>query len=360
MYTLNTNMTRKAKLNQRGIVSLLVTMIMMLVISLIVIGFAQVARRNQRETLDRQLSTQAYYAAESGINVASKYIQSHANTAVNTLSSGSCNSSLGQNSPALPVTLNQGITVSCLMINPTPSQLVANPVTQDSSVVFHVQNKAGTPFTSFVFNWTPPVNYSGATTCSASSGSNLPTFANWNCNYGILRVDYVSMSAGSISQANLDSSSMVKTTYFVPNNLTAQAAPNLSALSTNAFVSRIRCSGNTNCTAAVTGLNSSEYFIRLSMIYRDTGSVSLMASDGSQGNQVGGVQFTQGQAVIDSTGKAQDELRRIQVRVPLYAQQTTLPLFGLQSTGTICKELSVATNVYADGCTTNGVSGVLN
>ncbi|HET6924792.1 MAG TPA: pilus assembly PilX N-terminal domain-containing protein, partial [Candidatus Saccharimonadales bacterium] len=58
--------------DERGMVSIMVTLVMIIVITLIVIGFAQVVRRNQRETLDRQLSTQAYYAAETGINDAYK------------------------------------------------------------------------------------------------------------------------------------------------------------------------------------------------------------------------------------------------------------------------------------------------
>ena len=46
----------------------------MIVMSLIVLGFAQISRRNQRESLDRQLSTQAFYAAESGVNDARELI----------------------------------------------------------------------------------------------------------------------------------------------------------------------------------------------------------------------------------------------------------------------------------------------
>src|SRR5487761_1358632 len=56
--------------SQAGIASITVTMIMMIVISLIVLSFAQIARREQRQSIDRQLSVQAYYAAESGANIA--------------------------------------------------------------------------------------------------------------------------------------------------------------------------------------------------------------------------------------------------------------------------------------------------
>src|SRR3954464_6641054 len=72
---------KNAKLNsEAGMASFLIVMILMLVITLIVIGFAQVTRRNSREALDRQLSSQAFYAAESGVNVTTNAIISHVNT----------------------------------------------------------------------------------------------------------------------------------------------------------------------------------------------------------------------------------------------------------------------------------------
>ena len=56
-------------------VAILVTMNLMIVISLIVLGFAQISRRNQRQSLDRQLSTQAFYAAETAVNDAADLIK---------------------------------------------------------------------------------------------------------------------------------------------------------------------------------------------------------------------------------------------------------------------------------------------
>jgi hypothetical protein len=61
------------------------------------------------------------------------------------------------------------------------------------------------------------------------------------------------------------------------------------------------------------------------------------------------------QAVIDSTGKAQDVLRRIQVNVPLRAtSQNELSDYAIQSTDAICKRFSVMNGGYYD----NDVTGV--
>ena len=53
--------------NQEGLVSITVSLIIMIIITLVVSSFALIVRREQRRTLDRQLSQQAFYAAEVGI-----------------------------------------------------------------------------------------------------------------------------------------------------------------------------------------------------------------------------------------------------------------------------------------------------
>ena len=61
------NAVSRAGRDQRGIASLIITMVSMVIVTLIVLGFATLSRREQRQSLDRQLSTQAFYAAESGV-----------------------------------------------------------------------------------------------------------------------------------------------------------------------------------------------------------------------------------------------------------------------------------------------------
>ena len=54
--------------NQDGIVSLIVSITIMIIISLVVISFARLMRTEQEQALDRQLSSQAFYAAETAVN----------------------------------------------------------------------------------------------------------------------------------------------------------------------------------------------------------------------------------------------------------------------------------------------------
>ncbi len=53
---------------ENGFASLVVAFIFIIIMALVTVGFAQVARREQQNALNSQLSTQAYYAAESGVN----------------------------------------------------------------------------------------------------------------------------------------------------------------------------------------------------------------------------------------------------------------------------------------------------
>lgn len=62
--------------NQQGIVAIVVTIILMVILTLIVLSFAKISRREERDALDRQLSTQAFYAAESGIDYAKSKLES--------------------------------------------------------------------------------------------------------------------------------------------------------------------------------------------------------------------------------------------------------------------------------------------
>lgn len=54
--------------DENGFASLVVAFIFVLVMSMVTVGFAQLARHEQQNSLNKQLADQAYYAAETGIN----------------------------------------------------------------------------------------------------------------------------------------------------------------------------------------------------------------------------------------------------------------------------------------------------
>src|SRR5688572_29540682 len=130
----------KDQWKQRGMVSILVTMLLMIVISLIVLGFAQVSRRNQRQATDRQLSSQAFYAAETGINDARNLIKGALATSTTippkpdcTPGSGPAAAFYGSLTPALDAANN--VAYSCLMVDPAPAELVYDGITNKGTII---------------------------------------------------------------------------------------------------------------------------------------------------------------------------------------------------------------------------------
>jgi Tfp pilus assembly protein PilX len=334
-------MNGKLKNNQSGMVSIMITMIMILVISLIVLGFAQVTRRNQREALDRQLSTQAYYAAESGINAAAKFFANNPGAQIDTITNGDCNTFINGasylNGASTVLSSANNVSYTCLSVNSQPVSLQVAPLTQESNTVWHLQSSSGS-FGTLKFTWNSDPAYTGANNCSSYGTSNLPPYGSWSCPYGILRVDLVSVAA--VSNAALEANTNTHTIYMFPGGAPTSA----DLLSPNkALVAHATC--GTSCSATVTGVNGTEYYARLTMMYKDSSSASV-----ADGTAALGVKFVNGQAIVDATGQATDELRRVQVRIPLVKSVSTLPNFGLQSTDSICKVLSVAPNIYSSDC----------
>jgi len=331
---------------QEGMVSIMVTMILMIVLSLIVLGFAQISRRNQRVTLDRQLSTQAFYAAESGVNDAIHAMKSN-NTAAAKTSCAPASSGIyaGINNILDP---SSDISYSCLLVNPNPPDLQYNGV-GSQGVVIPIISASGAPISSIDINWKSDIT-NPLSGCQASYGSKslLPSTATgWLCGFGILRFDLVDAS-GNQTANNYQAKTM--TTFAVP--LTSGATNQITFGPNTNAIAKVLCTA-TSCDLTVKGLNSNTYFMRASTIYQAASVLTVSPHDAS-GNAI---QTANAQALIDSTGKAKDVLRRIQVRVP-YTNTSgpdQLPMSAISSSDSVCKRFSIMQGWV--GNSPGGVSG---
>jgi Tfp pilus assembly protein PilX len=374
--------------SEQGMASILVTMIMIIVITLIVLGFSEVTRRNQSEALDSQLSTQAYYAAESGVNAAVNYLTNPSNPTYTAPANSQCNQFIdgplggGSSNPVNVLDNSTQTQYTCLLVNTEPSSLVVAPLAQTSGTVLHVANSDGLPITTLNFQWGQQTgsNFSGDT-CNAVTSYALPSYGSWDCPYGILRVDLVSASSLSAANANaaLENNESVTTLYLIPSyqsgapyytqtasmsgtpawqpvdpsaasNTACDGNPSDPAASQNCPVRMIHVTCTTSGCALKLNISGgqSEYYARVSMMYQDASVLTITGADSVTG--LGDLKFSEGQALIDSTGQSEDELRRIQVRIPLVAS-TSPSLYSLQSTDTVCKELSDGPNVATtDNC----------
>ena len=97
------------------------------------------------------------------------------------------------------------------------------------------------------------------------------------------------------------------------------------------------------CVITVTGMSRTKYYARVSTIYRET-SLSVVAKGNS-----GDLSLIGAQVLVDATGRAQDVLRRVQVRVPLVGDSLH-PDYGIQTTDSMCKQFTTFPGYPLSGC----------
>lgn len=336
--TVKSKHMRKTSLtnNQQGLVSFVVTIIIMLILSLIVMGFARLSRREQRQALDRQLSTQAFYAAEAGINDAIDALKK--NVLSSTVEKNDCDAIPGYNNI---LNATGPISYSCVLVDPTPPEYEFDAVDQSDSEVVKVQSVTGEAIDKINFYWQDKDGKTGLACPDITTG--LPATWPAGCDTGVLRVDLLPYgTSANPSRTQLVGFQM--TAYLYPST----AAPGIlaygSAFGVNSgAMARGGCStGNTPryCQLTVSGLSADRYYIRMKSIY-GTSAVTI-TSQNSSGNVLEMVGY---QARIDATGKANDVLRRVRVSVPINAITGPFPEFAAQSQDSLCKRFTVSNTI---------------
>lgn len=328
-------------------VSIMTTMILMIVISLIVLGFAQLSRRNQRETLDRQLSSQAFYAAESGVNDVRDLIQDALSGGAVTIpeKTGCTDTGVGAFYASLnpDIDSSKNVRYTCMLVDPSPEKLRYSVDT--TSIVVPMISGDGTDFSTIRLDWQSEITTpSGPTAgCPTTTNAVFSVAGSWSCGYGVLRFDLVPVEGG-LSTDSLRTSTM--TLFGVPFASGGVTSAAFAADTTNNNRRGIACN-NDGCSLTITGLNQNAYFMRISSLYRGMDLQITGTNSAGAAMEISGAQ-----AVIDATGKAQDVLRRIQVHVPLRASsENQLSDFAIQSTDAICKRFSVMEGYFATGVT---------
>jgi hypothetical protein len=369
------------KVNESGFASIVIAMVLILVLSLMTVGFAQLMRNEQNSALNKQLSSQAYYAAETGVNDAAKAVNAGFSVAKTTCGyttaqiqalSGTNQTAAEEYLASDTIGASTNASYPCLLINPTPLQLMFSDIdTNDSKVVELSGLNPATNnlqlINSLNISWQPD---------STNSSSGQPLFVPGNGNNfypssasgysgttwpatGVLRISLTPLGSGHINRTDLITSTYVAFLY--PNATSSNASTpttlptyldNITYTNGNAATVTINdqsngpildgdCStGNTPmyCNVQITGLNQANYLLVMNSIYSPN-SVTVTA----EGPSNTPLDIGNAQTLIDSTGEAQGVLRRIQVRLsdrPNY----DIPN-GTEATEGICKQLAVAPNI---------------
>lgn len=324
--------------NDDGFASLVIALILIVVLSLVTIGFAQLARTEQQNALNKQLSNQAYYAAESGVNDAIQAIPAieSASPAVNP---NQClSSTLLPNS-----TLNSGADVSytCVLANLNPLSLVKDPLTADSgwSTVFSTVNPPGVVggsgiLASLTVDWS---SIDSKTALPAAGVTSLPPLASWNYP-GVVQFSITPVLSASLNRATLEADTY--TAYLYPSRSGSGSVLYTASGARAPIVSASNCSTGT-CTVTISNLKqptstAGEFYLIHMFDYYDSSNIAITKATDSNAKSL---EFTKSQAQIDSTGKALQAVRRIRVVVPLNST-LSLPNNAIEAQN-VCKRFSV-------------------
>ncbi len=334
-------MTIKKSLNnnQKGFVSIIVTMIMLIVLTLIVLGFAQRARREQRSALDRQLSTQAFYAAESGIN---DFMNAINNGIIDTKTNPTrtnCTDPLPAGITTNVVDSTTNVEFTCVLYNTSPPTLEfgQGKITTNHVTVVPINN---TDLTKMSFSWDH--SPSDTTFAASPTGVYFKTFTGWTSNVGVLRVQLIPRDIiGRLSYISNSYTGFLYPFGTATGTGTGTYAAGSDGFNSSGDIVTAWCNtANTphKCNAEITGLqyNTKGYYLVLRSIYKDS-EVSVTCYNG-----VGASTPCEGaQVQIDATGKANGVLRRIEKRVPVTAGDSDFLPIGFESVDNICKQIVI-------------------
>lgn len=335
-------MRTKHSVDQRGMVSIMITLIMMLVISLIVVGFAQVSNRNRREALDRQLSMQAFYAAESGVNAAVSTIRAALAAGTTVAAQDQCTDSEYYNSSSAKLVDDGSVAYTCVLVNPRVSKIVtpAN-LTEPAIVPINTVDNTGAPVqaSSLTLSWSPPDGGVPGTTGCLTTGTFPVNGIAYTCAFGVLRVDLFKLDGTSVSSAaNLAGSTA---TFYLKPTTSGSGLQDVSSFTTpKAYVVNASYDTSSGMYRATINFNApaAHYYARITTLYKPAKTVEISSSNGTY--------FADAQATVDVTGRAQDVLRRVQVRVPLQDYNSTLPVAAVQSGNDVCKRFAVSPTTF--------------
>lgn len=347
--------TKQPARDQSGIVSILIVSILAIIMSLVAIGFSHLSNRELRQALDRELQSQAFFAAEAGLNDARAY-----------LAAGGTGFSGCANWPAAPVNGNNYfvtdlsggsgvVKYSCISIDNTPQTLSYSLNAGESKVI----KLSSANLSNLYIGWENQT-YSNAGPSALGVFHNLPREQGLSADAtGLLRVGIYRVPQGDTSDTN-DNLAKGSRTYFLYPNFAA-GAPGFVSYGSGGFTTAGGPSGNNGsfvqgncqapnrpnpvpankqaipsyCNSEIGGLDDSTYYLYITARYAPLW-VRFQGTDSTNKP----ITFDSTQAVIDVTGKGTDQLQRIRARVDL-SNQYKWPGAAVQSMESICKDFSL-------------------
>ena len=354
---------KKLHHNQSGLMSFIVVIMIMVILTLIVLSFARIIRREQRQAVDRQLNTQAFYAAETAVNDTLDVLSNA--PATSPLLATDYTTDCGQFIAAagLDSDLGNGVSYSCLLVDTSPPQLRYSSVPPTQSIAMPIRPaNAANPITSVEIAWedTNPLDVNTNLAGCPTVGQLLSSWPG-TCELGMLRIELVPFN-GATSRWALTN---IRSIAFVQPRLSGGSASysfnESSSLDHDNFPGErqgiirgancVPISGTRRrCVITITGIENADSatwgatngivngYMRIRSLYR-THAVTIRAFSAA-----GQVDLRGAQAEVDATGRVSDVLKRVKINAPLIRDEEQFPEFGLQTARSQCKRYELIPN----------------
>lgn len=322
---------------QQGFVSILVAAMIMVILSLITIGFTRVMQNEQRQVLDRQLSRQAIYAAESGINDVHTALKNYPNLPNEKTTCDVTGQVGGQDNPAVNggiIDSMANVAYTCVLYDKTPTELIYSISSNESKIV-ELKTDSSLAFKTLNIDWSSSEQTNNDVSLLPVCGASADTFPGSRAGtLPILRLDLTntttlnrnSLISGTDYMYLVPCSGGASTTHTFPTD----TAPKGQIVQVSCFAGQ-----DMPCRLVINGLGSATYVARIKPVY-DGAKVTITGKD-SADNSVG---FKQAQTSIDVTARASDVIRRLRVSIP-FSNIDGMPESVFQSFDGVCKVMAV-------------------
>ena len=376
---------------EQGFVSLFTVIFFMLLITIITVGFLRIMQAEQQQSIDNDLNASAQAAAQSGVEDAKRAILLYNSPSTagplkaalrTALNSSSCNALFSDATISSALKLDNSGSINnqaglneyytCLSVDLDTPDYVGQSTAGKSQFIPLVP-QTGNPYEQILISWhlaspSPGSDGDGEPTRYAP-GILLPPVtggvASWSSQGypAYLRVELYGYPNGNFGRSNVDQLS--HSVFLVPNYASNAAALgsatpiNLGTVDPRGAnqaktdLVGIKCTGappsiptgTYACTARLQLPNgfpsaSNNYFLRVTPEYGPTHFQIQMMHNTSNVVDFSGVE-----PLIDSTGRASDVFRRVQVRVQP-SNTANLPEYAAETADSICKNMQVADGSY--------------
>lgn len=321
------------KLNQNGLVSIISTVLIIVIITIVTLSLSVFSRRELRQALDEQLSSQALYAAESGVNDVVNRLTSSTDRLTSDISD--CGD-LSQDNISTNRVLDaeNNVRYTCVLVDQSPPQINTD-VTTSKPKIYVLDPGTSETIKSLKFVWKDP-NTSGtpvgSCTSTATEGCFTPS-ASWN-RLGALRVRlFPAGASGSLTPTTFAESNALDIVGFPGSRTGFSETMNASDKSRTLYAT---CDTiESTCTVNIDNLSTANptYYMQISSMYKDI-NVTVTGTNHNVSNAQ--TQFIGAQVSIDSTGAAGDVFKRLSVTIPL-GESSNLPVYSLGVGERLCK-----------------------